>query len=602
MRLRLCITVALLPLLSVEAAPAHAAAGPAEVQIFRPGMDSKGLVSLDASQLLGHLDFSFGLVLSYAHRPLSLSGKDISPPGHSGVTSHYQISHMVTGYLQAALGLWGHVELGLGLPLSTWTGDLEPSSGISGNEDQSIDAQGAGDLGLRLKGRILDTSRYPLGLALYASLSLPTGHSEALLGAGRWGLEPGIILDTELWRGRVKLVANVGANLVEVRRLHYGVGGALELVPGRLQVSAEVVGRVDLDGPLSAGSESRAHEVLAGLRLYLGRDAYLQLGVGRGLHSGEDNYPHGSPEVRILAGFVLEPAIWDRDHDGLRDDVDRCPDRPEDLDDFEDGDGCPDQDNDRDGLLDIVDTCPDEPEDLDDSEDGDGCPELDELDRDGDGLGDRADRCPDDPEDVDHWEDGDGCPDPDNDRDRILDIDDQCPDAPEDRDLWADQDGCPDPDNDQDGLVDRIDGCPNEPETVNQYKDGDGCPDRAPAGRLGSRLTPQGQVHFATDQAEILPQSLPVLDAVARAMEADLSITLLEIQGHADRRGSARHNMELTRRRAEAVRLYLVQKGIAPARLRARGFGKGRSLKPTRRPRDWSSDRRVEFVILKREE
>ena len=41
-------------------------------------------------------------------------------------------------------------------------------------------------------------------------------------------------------------------------------------------------------------------------------------------------------------GFVFEPSIGDRDGDGFRDDVDRCPDNPEDFDHFEDTDGCPD--------------------------------------------------------------------------------------------------------------------------------------------------------------------------------------------------------------------------------------------------------------------
>ncbi len=65
----------------------------------------------------------------------------------------------------------------------------------------------------------------------------------------------------------------------------------------------------------------------------------------------------------------------DRDGDGIKDDVDRCPDAPEDKDGFEDEDGCPEPDNDRDGIPDVQDRCPNEPEDMDGVEDGDGCPE-----------------------------------------------------------------------------------------------------------------------------------------------------------------------------------------------------------------------------------
>lgn len=81
----------------------------------------------------------------------------------------------------------------------------------------------------------------------------------------------------------------------------------------------------------------------------------------------------------------------DRDHDGIPDRLDRCPDEPEDRDGFEDEDGCPDPDNDKDGILDRVDKCPNQPEDLDGFEDEDGCPDPD---NDQDGVLDASDRCP----------------------------------------------------------------------------------------------------------------------------------------------------------------------------------------------------------------
>lgn len=65
----------------------------------------------------------------------------------------------------------------------------------------------------------------------------------------------------------------------------------------------------------------------------------------------------------------------DRDGDGSRDDLDRCPDEPEDRDNFEDEDGCPEPDNDRDGIRDIDDKCPAEPESRNGRQDEDGCPD-----------------------------------------------------------------------------------------------------------------------------------------------------------------------------------------------------------------------------------
>lgn len=65
----------------------------------------------------------------------------------------------------------------------------------------------------------------------------------------------------------------------------------------------------------------------------------------------------------------------DRDGDGIRDDMDRCPDEPEDRDGFEDQDGCPEADNDQDGIVDLDDKCPAEPEAKNGRQDEDGCPD-----------------------------------------------------------------------------------------------------------------------------------------------------------------------------------------------------------------------------------
>jgi OmpA-OmpF porin, OOP family len=101
-------------------------------------------------------------------------------------------------------------------------------------------------------------------------------------------------------------------------------------------------------------------------------------------------------------------AARDRDGDTIPDDRDRCPDAPEDLDGFEDEDGCPDPDNDRDKVPDVDDLCPNDAEDRDGFEDEDGCPDVD---NDKDRILDRDDKCPNEPETYNGFEDDDGCPD-----------------------------------------------------------------------------------------------------------------------------------------------------------------------------------------------
>ena len=173
--------------------------------------------------------------------------------------------------------------------------------------------------------------------------------------------------------------------------------------------------------------------------------------------------------------FLLGGGKKDTDGDGIADRDDACAEQPEDVDGFEDDDGCPDRDNDGDGVPDVDDRCPVVAEDRDGFQDGDGCPEED---NDGDGLRDAADGCPDSPEDVDGFQDADGCPDPDNDGDGIPDGRDGCPIEPEDKDGFRDDDGCPEPDNDGDGIADNLDQCPNAPEEVNGIEDTDGCPEQ----------------------------------------------------------------------------------------------------------------------------
>ncbi|MBN1130219.1 MAG: right-handed parallel beta-helix repeat-containing protein [Chitinispirillaceae bacterium] len=98
----------------------------------------------------------------------------------------------------------------------------------------------------------------------------------------------------------------------------------------------------------------------------------------------------------------------DPDKDGVLGEQDQCPSLPEDLDGFQDDDGCPDFDNDGDGIYDSQDKCPDEAEDFDGFQDKDGCPDYD---NDGDGIPDSVDVCPNNAETINNFKDEDGCPD-----------------------------------------------------------------------------------------------------------------------------------------------------------------------------------------------
>jgi len=113
-------------------------------------------------------------------------------------------------------------------------------------------------------------------------------------------------------------------------------------------------------------------------------------------------------EATLMVAYAWPVFAADTDGDGIPDFRDGCPMDAEDVDGFEDGDGCPDPDNDSDGIPDGFDGQPLMMEDYDGFEDEDGVPDLD---NDGDGIVDERDMCPDEAEDLDGFEDGDGCPD-----------------------------------------------------------------------------------------------------------------------------------------------------------------------------------------------
>jgi outer membrane protein OmpA-like peptidoglycan-associated protein len=253
-------------------------------------------------------------------------------------------------------------------------------------------------------------------------------------------------------------------------------------------------------------------------------------------------------------------------------------------------DRCLTDDADRDGVADRVDRCAGQPEDRDGFEDGDGCPDAD---NDRDRVEDARDRCPLEPEDGDGFEDDDGCPDPDDDEDGLPDGKDRCPRQAEDRDGFEEEDGCPDPDNDRDGFLDAADRCPNEAGPAG----GDGCPRRYRFIEVTpEKIELRQTIFFRTGKAEIMSRSFPLLDEVVLALQGRPTMKV-RIEGHTDARGNHLRNTTLSQSRAEAVKAYLVGRGVAGDRLDARGFGPDRPIETNKTAAGREKNRRVEFVI-----
>ena len=617
--------VSLLGALASATSNAHAqtsdaplTAGSFDLRLFRPAFDSKGLITVNGTDILGSGAFSFGLILDV--------GTDLA---RIGTGNRALVDSMISGTFHANVGIGNLLVLGAQVPFHLVSGPNNEMTMAGGTNTglgmgqyntgpQGLNYQGLGDIILHAKLRWLRGEYWPVGLAVMLQVGVPVmGGGRAFAGEpGPW-VWPTVAIERRFSRA-FRVAGNLGfrlpfgdyARLTPANEqgatavsygpsLTFGVGASYRL-GNVVDLMAEVYGAQYLNGFGDAPSTTPMEAVL-GAKIFVDRNSYLFVGAG----------PRVTPALasatfRGFVGFIFEPTVGDTDGDGFRDDVDRCPTEPEDFDNFEDEEGCPEPDNDRDGILDTDDQCPLVPEDRNGQQDTDGCPDSEVQDRDGDQIADNVDQCPDDPEDRDSFEDENGCPDPDNDQDQILDTDDLCPNEPEDRDSFEDDDGCPDPDNDRDGILDLADrsaegrDCRNEPEVFNGLEDADGCPDSGRLRVIGT-VVDLDPIQFETDSAQIVDNNTnrEILDELAQLLTGRPDIQQLEVEGHTDERAADDHNLQLSRDRANAVVQALVARHVARERLVPAGYGEYCPLDPRSNEVAWARNRRVTCLITR---
>jgi len=115
---------------------------------------------------------------------------------------------------------------------------------------------------------------------------------------------------------------------------------------------------------------------------------------------------------------------------------------------------------------------------------------------------------------------------------------------------------------------------------------------------LGSVVVKAGApIHFAYDSAAILPDSYALLHEYANALKGDLADAIIEIAGHADSQGDELYNLALSKRRAQAVKDFLVNAYQVPARqLLIKAYGESKPIESNETERGRQLNRRVEFV------
>jgi outer membrane protein OmpA-like peptidoglycan-associated protein len=287
------------------------------VDSVRPAIDSRGFLTLDASQVLDHKDVSFGI--------------------GSLQWGHHGIDDIVTATLVAALGVRVGIplELGASLPFTITSGS---------RDDQDI-----GDVGLHGKVQLARVHR--LGVGMLASVYLGEAATPQFMG----------LVDGTFGRFRVAINGGVrmGSAMAMGTTFPAGVAAAYGLVPEKIELVGEVFGTV----PTGRSDGYQPLEALGGVKVYLAKSSYLSLGAGRGLLPDRE----GSPDFRAVIGIVFEPKPAQRAFARVPDErVAMAPPAPQ--------GGAP-LDSDNDGIFDKDDHCIDVMESYNGVEDDDGCPE-----------------------------------------------------------------------------------------------------------------------------------------------------------------------------------------------------------------------------------
>lgn len=359
--------------LALPVAATAQTAPPFDARTWAPSMSPEAGLVLEPTPSPGSWQWNVAAWLSYAQGAVVLR----EPSG-----TIEPLAHQLETDLVAGVGLGDRAALGVDVPVLVFENGATglPSGVVSGGH---VPVAGLGDVVVLTKGTILrnDLRGAPagFGLAAIGALSLPTGNRASFASDGsvtvtiralaEYALGPAALSASLGYELRTAQVTWSDATLAAVTfgdQIPWSFGATLH--PKGLLPSLDSAGRqsweVALHGwvpaaPVApfrpgAGPLSPAL-VTADDRVTLGHygDAFVLAGTEVGLDRAI-----GVPAVRFVAAVGWAPRAHDRDHDGIPDDVDECPDLPEDRDGIQDQDGCPEDDADDDGILDPQDACP----------------------------------------------------------------------------------------------------------------------------------------------------------------------------------------------------------------------------------------------------
>ena len=573
-RRALLAALATVPLLASSRPAAAQAKFPGfALERFDPSVPVDAFFGVPSPAIGGHLEVRAAVSFDYGSRPFVFDKSATqSIPIVSG-----------QGYLRlaASLALWDRLMLSVDAPVAVAQSGQDPK--VPSVDFHPPSKPAFGDLRVGLRGRIWGEFRDPFQIGLGAYLYAPTGSPDGYTGEGKVRGNFHLLLGGRAGSG-VGFVwsASAGATVraSESPLATFGGGAAIVFGEDRVQLGPEVYGSAQLGGSTRTVpgkstitvSEDKELEILGGIKVRLVGGLFLGAAAGTGPLSAV-----GSPPLRVvgtLAWSPLPPAraagaatIGDRDGDGIRDDVDACPDVAGVLQSDPAKDGCPLDDKDHDGVLDADDACPNEPGERSADPTKNGCP----PDTDEDGVPDNVDACPRvagvrsaDPK-------KNGCP-LDRDGDGVPDNVDACPDTPGVASADPRQNGCSD-DPDGDGIKGAADACPLEKGPADPDHKLNGCPRfvRVEADRIAISTQIQFKTYGKSRSETVSPVSSALMADIRDVIAQHPEILKIEVQGHTDDNGTEAFNQELSQQRAEAVRRWLIDAGIPAEKLVAKG-------------------------------
>ena len=532
---------------------------------FNPSERGSEWFALDSLDMRGNLRPAIGLVGELAVNPLVLYNAD-------GSTRATPVSDQLILHPGASLVLWDRLRVGFDLPIAAY----QNGSGgtVGGTTYPANTSAGIGDLRLSadvlLLGQYGDAFRLAVGTQVFVPIGNQAGYLSdgsvrivipRLQAAGDVGVFSYAANVGFTYRGQSETFGGtaLGSEFV------FGASAGVHALDRNLLLGPELYGSTIVTQGSAFTTTNTPLELLLGGHYLVASSWRMGLGVAPGLTRGL-----GEPAVRFLASIEWAPQP---------------------------AEAPPPADRDHDGILDVDDACPDVPGVKTDDPKTNGCPAEEPpapADRDKDGIPDADDACPDVPGVKTDDPKTNGCP-PDRDHDGILDADDACPDVPGVKTDDPKTNGCPpDPDRDKDGIPDAQDACPDFAGPKNADPKKNGCP---AAAVVGKQIVILEQVKFATGSAKILPASDAILTAVLDVLNSHAEIKHLGIEGHTDNVGGAAMNKKLSGQRAASVVAWLVKHGVDAGRLSSAGFGMERPIDTNDTAAGRQNNRRVEFHI-----